>query len=127
MKLSGSKILLYIEPTRSASQAPVNDEFTLKVAFQMMNFTHKGVVMDEETFFTGLSTKGVHLCTGCRSENVSSRSYDILLPCGLATNTLALHYLQYHREEIPVEEMKKIMSIPPAGDFSLSNYHEKAL
>lgn len=49
-------------------------------------------------------TKGFHICScGEYSDNVT---YDIDI-CGKTyiTNVLALHYVQYHREEIPTRDL----------------------
>jgi hypothetical protein len=77
----------------------------------MRNKTDIGTVFSTGEFTSGLVTMGIHHCTGCKSTNYCSRSYDILLPNGLATNTLATHYVAYHRTEVPQEDLTKIMEM----------------
>jgi len=35
-------------------------------------------------------------------------SYDLILPGNIKTNKLAIHYVEYHRSEIPLKEIEKI-------------------
>jgi hypothetical protein len=77
MKISSNKVLLFIHPSNPASSQPVIDYKTLTVAYQITNYTEKGHITEEGVFVPGLSTKGVHKCTGCGEQ---SRCYDIMLP-----------------------------------------------
>ena len=61
-----------------------------------------GGVGSNGTFEPGITTMGVHQCV-CGEK---SSSFDVLLPNGYITNTLAEHYLLWHRDEIPLEQIK---------------------
>ena len=89
--------LLFIEPTQPASAEPVQDELT----FQMRKAL--------ETAMPGpLRYRGVHQCVcGMRSTN---ENY-ILRKTGQMTNSLAVHYLEYHRDEVPERELKKVQRL----------------
>ena len=47
---------------------------------------------------------GVHQC----SCGLRSTSYDYLFPNNMETNSLCLHYLEWHRHEIPDIEFEKL-------------------
>jgi len=51
---------------------------------------------------------GVHQCT-C---GVYSHSCNYLLPSGDVTNSLCIHYVAFHREEISQEQLDKIDAMP---------------
>jgi hypothetical protein len=51
------------------------------------------------------ATKGVHLCTGCRE---MSNNINYTTPKGRVTNSLLVHYVERHRNEIPKEELEKL-------------------
>jgi len=59
-------------------------------------------------FRVGASTRGTHRC---QTLNKNSAGYDLLLPCGLITNTLALDYLGFTLDSIPAAELHKIAKI----------------
>lgn len=109
MILNTKYTLLFIEPKLAPTTDPVIDEYTLKLAYQLKNVTHTGSVTPNGGFIANVSTLGVHTC----SCGMRSASFDFLLPCGLATNKLALHYLMYHRAEVPTEDLEKIASRMP--------------
>jgi hypothetical protein len=67
-----------------------------------------GGVMTSSGFQEGNAFKGVHTCCcGMRSLN-----QDYLLPGGFITNSLSLHYLMYHRDEVPESELAKVRKLP---------------
>lgn len=115
--------LLFIEPKLAPEASPVIDEYTLKLAYQMAHFTKIGVFYNGG-FSPNISTMGVHTCTG-DSCSAQSNSYDILLPCGLPTNTLALHYVMYHRSEVPVSDLQKIESMEYDPAFTMADYDKR--
>lgn len=98
--------LLYNNPENKPSEKSTIDIYTLVLALNMAKFKAKGVVIGN-SFEEGYSTKGFHFCTGDECD-ARSACYDILLPNGFATNTLALHYVMYHRAEVPQEDLDKI-------------------
>jgi hypothetical protein len=109
MIITNSKvILLFIEPKNGKSVLPVNDAETLFMEKLLTDATNdnlkSGVVMPNGIFVRGLSTKGLHQCV-C-GEYSHSRDYEIY--DGIHTNSLATHYLRWHRGEIPETELDKI-------------------
>lgn len=101
------RALLFIEPKKPKEEIPVVDELTQKIEelFKQEILPH-GVFMNGK-FSRGLSTLGIHTCIcGARSE---SRDYEI--SSGVFTNTLATHYLRWHRDEVPEEELKKVRKL----------------
>lgn len=47
--------------------------------------------------------RGVHTCTGCTG--IHSTPYNLILPHGFITNSLAVHYLIFHRKEVPSRDL----------------------
>ena len=86
--------LLYIEPTTDASTQPVLDEITRKMtsAFRNVKLLPWGF-------------GGVHQCI-C---GATSAARDFVLPNGLITNSLCVHYIALHRDAVPAEEIEKIL------------------
>lgn len=115
-----SKFILYINPKGKKSAEPTRDESSDEVAQlilrarrQMAKYdpfateTEKalwGVGSSNGHFEPLMTTLGTHKC----SCGEGSDSWDVLLPGGYITNTLAEHYLLWHRGEIPTAEMKKL-------------------
>jgi len=90
--------LLFIEPRNTTAQ-PVIDEMTRKIAaaFRQAAPPHIGY-------------KGIHGCTGNGCGALSS-NLDYMLPNGLLTNSLCVHYLAFHRDEVPESEMAKVREL----------------
>ena len=63
--------------------------------------------MKADKFVPNISTKGVHECI-CGAE---SDPCDYELEDGFITNSLCVHYLAYHRSEIPQSELDKIINL----------------
>lgn len=102
------KGLLFIEPKNFASREPIIDAFTKKMTAALRKFTEKGSMYRDGTFEPGMATKGWHTCEcGAGSHNV-----DYLLVNGMATNSLCIHYLAFHRDEIPESELEKVKTLP---------------
>lgn len=55
--------------------------------------------------------RGFHIC-GCGE---MSGNHDIRLPSGHLTNSLAMHYLEFHRDDVPAEEIIKLIELPLAS------------
>lgn len=91
--------LLFIEPKNPASIHPVVDELTQRMAAALNDGTRKGC------------WKGVHTCV-CGAE---STNCNYLLSDGQVTNSLAVHYLAYHRDEVPKSELRKVRNLPEQG------------
>ncbi len=89
------KHLLFIEPKARASEEPLQDELSRKLQMMLSHAVR------------GDCYRGVHHCS-CGAQ---SNSCDWVLSNGLITNSLAVHYLEYHRAEVPEGEIQKINSL----------------
>ncbi len=89
------KDLLFIEP-KNKPTTKVNDELTKILEEEFENATEIGPYC-----------KGFHFCI-CGKH---STNHDYKLPCGLIVNSLCVHYIRDHREEVPESELEKIRSI----------------
>jgi hypothetical protein len=87
--------LMMIVPTKPAT-APIEDDWT-KIA----RIIWKQAKCEERY-------RGYHTCVcGERSDNG-----EWILPDGTETNSLLIHYVACHRDEIPPEEMHKLHTLP---------------
>lgn len=91
-----SKHLLFIEPKLPKSESPIND-YAVTRMLVMLDFAQP----------VAPYYKGFHACV-CGE---ISTNYNIELLDGIITNSLAVHYLQWHRDEIPPSELDKLDSI----------------
>ena len=95
------KDLLFIEP-QEKPKPPLVDELTRKLtaAFRKARKVPSG-------------NKGGVACVGCWDAglNFFGDSNNYVLPNGLKTNSLAIHYLVYHREEVPQAELDKVNNL----------------
>ena len=88
------KYLLQIEPKNKKSELPVNDFLTKKMESLL------------ESAIRGRGYKGRHKCV-CGEK---SGNYDLEVR-GYITNSLATHYLRWHRWEVPISEIEKLREI----------------
>jgi hypothetical protein len=98
MILNDDKSLLFIEPQNSPFDTPISDELT---EFFLPIF--------QKRIADNLYFKGVHYCKcGATSSN---QNYTVTLgDKKYVTNSLAMHYLEYHRDEVPESEISKIQN-----------------
>lgn len=90
--------LLYIEPKNEPSEYPLNDDIT-----EMYEY----IISQWDNTNTDKRYRGIHRCScGERSDNL-----DHTLKNNMHYNSLGLHYLQYHRDEVPTSEIEKIKSL----------------
>lgn len=103
---TSAKMLLFIEPQNPKSEAPVLDELTKKMTAAFKDYkTGSGY---QGQFMKGVESMGWQDCVcGARSTNV-----DYLLPSHFITNYLCVHYLAWHRSEVPQSELDKVASLP---------------
>lgn len=100
------RMLLYIEPQSPKLDSPVLDDMTQKMTSAFGQ--NKTGVAYEGQFMEGSATMGWQTCAcGARSTNV-----DYLLESGFVTNSLCIHYLAWHRNEVPQSELDKVASLP---------------
>ncbi len=90
------KHVLFIEPKKAASKECEQDELSANMREAM-----------EHAGRPDYSHYGYHECVcGERSDAI-----DWILHTGQITNSLAVHYLEYHREEVPPGEMEKVREV----------------
>lgn len=91
--------ILMIEPSMSFSAEPIVDELTKKMtaAWRLRR--------DMEGNY-----RGTHRCNcGVKSD---SKDHWIGEGQGMLTNSLCIHYLAFHRAEVPQEELQKVSLLP---------------
>jgi len=94
MIINNQQAILFIEPKNSAtSPQPLIDSLTRKMTAAFRQRRGDKDVMN-----------GFHICA-C---GVCSDSSLHFLPNGQETNSLCIHYLAYHRSEVPIEELAKV-------------------
>lgn len=126
--MKDDNLLLFIEPEGEPSKNPVIDDITLKMTKALRSGIpggeiEKGIVQRRESkpsymiipmpwnekydFIINSGWMGVHTC----SCGVNSKSNNYLILSGDIVNFLCVHYLAFHREEIPewqIEVVKKM-------------------
>jgi hypothetical protein len=107
-RLSSAGRLLYITPSRRASQEPVIDEITRKMTAAFRTAEPTGVVW-----------RGFHVCAcGAQSSNT-----DWYVPGEILVNSLCVHYLAWHRDEVPAGDLEFAAALtageadPDAGEL----------
>lgn len=114
----GTKALLFIEPRLPPSYYPVIDKALFKLTGalrQSMRAGNRfGSVFEERPgvvqWIEGGQTFGCVSCGPCYDGGlrVNSEGQDYELHGGYYVNSLCLHYLAFHREEIPQDQIKVI-------------------
>jgi len=90
------KKLLFIEPIHPASSTPIVDHITRRMAAAFR-------AARTDTWISA----GLHKCV-CGAYSTSVNYY---LPSGHLTNSLCVHYVAYHRSEIPARQMTIIETL----------------
>lgn len=92
--------LLMIEPTRLPSGQPVVDDLTRRM-------TAAWRAHEPEA---GIAYRGWHTCScGRGSDNLDHHVGRYV------TNSLCIHYLAWHRREVPESELEKVRALNSAG------------
>ena len=87
--------LLWIEPENGCSLEPVIDELTKKMTAAF-----------RKSITNGRSYRGCHQCVcGAYSGNREHYLGNIVL------NTLCIHYLAYHRDEVPTSDLERVKNL----------------
>jgi hypothetical protein len=108
MVLQNEKCLLFIEPTKEEKLLePINDDLTELMQYALKHHAAEGGVSIDGTFEEGLTFRGFH--TSPCGEATSSKDY--LLENGMATNSMAVFYLQWYRNSIPQAEIEKLKDL----------------
>jgi len=92
--MKSDRWLLFIEPEQPASALPVIDDPTRR-----MTTAFRRATPDRWIF------GGVHQCT-C---GATSRKWNYHLPNGEMTNSLCIHYMAHHRDEVPKQQMTNVL------------------
>jgi hypothetical protein len=114
MKVDVPNVVLFIEPKLPVGEL-VNDRYTegikelLQKSIELSSKSGKrapvsGIVHEDGSWSAGMGTRGWHTCV-CGE---TSHACDYMLIPGYYTNSLAVHYLESHRGEVPKTELEKI-------------------
>lgn len=94
--------LLFIEPEHDKSEEPVIDDLSKGLFFV---FNTQAEPNDD-------ATRGFHRCK-C---GATSRNITFTMPDGRITNSLNVHYLIWHRDEVPESELEKVREYLENGE-----------
>lgn len=93
---TGEDYILFVEPSVLTSDYPIIDTLTKKMTAAYRKGDHE----------SGPRWRGFHVCRcGAHSAN-----YNVKV-AGKWTNSLCIHYLAHHREDIPQEELDKVAAL----------------
>lgn len=92
--------VLFIEPKGTKLEDPVRDDLVAVMQEAVERATPDSVAY-----------RGFHRCA-C---GATSSNRDYVLESGQKTNSLCVHYLLFHRSEIPEAELEKVRRLTPAG------------
>ncbi len=110
MLIDNPNCLLYIHPDNPKTDEPLNDDITTsmeKILNEAISAKRGGILNKDNNFVPGFATMGVHFCQcGAQSSNKEYQLFN-----GMTTNTLCVHYLQYHRVDVPESEMDKVRAV----------------
>ncbi len=112
MKFQSKNTLLYIEPENESTKLTI-DEITMKMFNAIMNHTKVGILLNGKLIEND-NWRGFHFCV---CDEMSSCN-DYLLPSGHITNSLCVHYVAFHRDEVPKEDLIKIKKFIDIGNFT---------
>ena len=116
MRLQANNILLFIEPEKK-DEKPVDDELTKKIQYAFDNFVEDNLVVgyldkkskkNEAFIHKGQHTWGLHHCK-CGKDTSDNGDYGISIDGKIYyTNSLCVHYVKYHRSEVPQRDLELI-------------------
>lgn len=92
----GPGCIMMIEPANYASTKPVVDLYTLRMTAAWRNGNP-----------SSYSYKGLHICK-C---GVLSDNRDHFVADAIRTNSLCVHYLAFHREDVPNEQLELVLAL----------------
>lgn len=108
-----SKFLLYIEPVLEQKNGiAINDEYTtlFRLALseaKLGKSNFKDTSGNPVEFKKGNKHRGTHKCC----DGIESSQQDYLLPTGLITNSLCIHYIMFYRQAITKNDWDKIAEL----------------
>ena len=100
MILIDDQHILFIEPKKRPSTEPIVDDL-----YERMYYAYNNGKDADYRY------RGVHRCTGEGCEERSTNT-DRILRTGEKTNSLCMHYLAHHRDEVPKPELEKVARLP---------------
>jgi len=92
--------LLMIEPSGKVSDVPLIDELTCKMVAAWRSRR------DSDYLYMGFRVCACGAFSDCQDHWVGNGDGD-----GLLTNSLCVHYLAFHRDDIPQEELDKVRAL----------------
>lgn len=97
--------LLFIAPRGLGTAEPLIDEYTRRMA---------GALRVARLAPRKLWKRGFHTCV-CRMQSGHIDLFVATTSGELVTNSLAVHYLAHHRDEVPAAELAKVLTLtaPP--------------
>ena len=112
-------VLLFIEPSSPPSQEPLIDEVVKKMTTALLEARKAGRIgffdfsCAEGKWWSNAQAPGGHECDACKEQgrDISSLNYDFEISGRLYTHSLCLHYLAYHREEVPEWQINRILGL----------------
>lgn len=125
--------ILYIEPKNQRSDVPIIDEYTKKMVIALKNNKRADIIenfknIDIDSFLLscihGQYKKRHHCICGAYSSKVD---YLLDKDIGYFTNSLCVHYLAVHRDEIPEEEFDKINDLDVDQNYELTEEDKQIL
>src|SRR3989344_7780501 len=110
MIVSSTNMLLYIEPQNERSKEPLIDDLTRQMTAAVRK-SRPGVMING--VFKDLDSLGSHTCVcGVKSDTKEHMLKDEKT----LTTSLCVHYLAWHRFEIPQPELDKVANLPDEGE-----------
>src|SRR5688572_25369727 len=97
----GRSYILFIQPRLLPADEPLIDELTMR----MTSALRRARVSRH-----WLGRRHVCMC------GAVGDSTDRALPSGAATSTLCVHYLAYHRAEVPVVDLNAVLELPASAE-----------
>jgi len=121
MKLKAANVILFIEPENKKAEVPIIDDLTRKIAYALSLSDIMYVVSPQVNPINGMADVAISACFGkhkCICEAWSACHDFEIVREQLYTNSLAAHYVAYHRDEVPVEDLERVAKLPdPPADF----------
>lgn len=112
------ELLLFIEPEKKPSKKPVIDNLT-KILAASFRKAKVGAILKYSIIGEGYEFQEDNGWCGCHecSCGANSGARDYLLPNGEMTNGNCIHYLAYHRDEIPQEQLDRIADLDDGMEY----------
>ena len=87
---------LFVEPKRAATEDPIIDLLTMRMTATLR------LARPDRIYYLGF-----HQCV-C---GALSLGHNFVLPDGRLTNSLCVHYLAYHRAEVPWYQLRRVRAL----------------